>query len=578
MRLRASTTWIRWSALVALGSVALGCSERPTPPDAALAASYRGGTVTVREVERALLRADGLGANGAGSEELLATYRDAAESTVVGRLLLGDEELAVMLAELGDDGRSIRRKVVVASYLGARLGDLRPRAEDVEALYAAHREELRRPAQRDVAHLFRRHRDPSRPEATIALLRELKARAEAGDGFSRLAQQYSDSETRVLGGRLGLLRAGRLPRELETEVFALPAGGISEPLPVPGGAALFFVSEVIEERDFSLEDVRSTIVTRLALDRRRARIAELLAGREPPPGATILDRDHLVAAFRGADPEQVVLSIGDDRLTVRELRELFDQAQPSPGAVLEPPPQERLELAYQDLVHEHLVFLAATEAEVGEAQRRELDDRIRQLAGEALVRRRLDDLVRRRAGDDEAALRRFFDDNHHLYQTPLRLEIRSLHVAAGPGAERTLAALEGARDELERGVVDFDAVAARVGGRVVNLGWVDFDTLMTYEPKVLYYLLELNGSGYTVPFQLNRQLNLMWVVARDEPREEPFEAVRERLVADYCDRHHQELRRAAVEALLEAEQFHFFGDNVRQALAPPAPARTPPGF
>jgi hypothetical protein len=267
-----------------------------------------------------------------------------------------------------------------------------------------------------------------------------------------------------------------------------------------------------------------------------------------------------------------VLAIGDYRLTAGELRHRLEPEKIAADPLIEPDPRERLWLTYQDLLHEQLLFLAASEAEMSELQRRTLDERIGQLARQELVQQRLETRMRQRMNDDEPALRRFYDDNRHLYQTPLRLKLKTLNVAAGREASRTQAVLEQSRSDLASGAIDFAAAAARVGGTIEDAGWIDFDTLMSYEPKVRYYVLELGGTGYTVPFQLNRRLSMVWVEAREEPREQSFETVRERVADDFYDRHQQQLYRATVDALLASEQFRFFEENVRRALAPSAPA------
>lgn len=549
------------------------CGDRSPAPATDRVASYRGGEVSRREAEHSLRPT--ASAASAGPESLLAAYREAAESVVLDRLLVGDLDTAEILAALGEEGRSLQRRELVSAYLAPRLADLGVGPGEVEAFYAAHRTAFRRDAQRNLSHLFRRHRDPARPEATLSLLRDLKRRAEAGEGFAQLAREYSDSETRVLGGRLGLIGAGRLPKALEKLVFALPAGAVSEPLEVPGGAALFFVSDVIEARDFPLEDVRGLIASHLLAGKRRARIVEMLAGHEPPPGSTVLAPDRLLEVVAGAEDDVVVLAIGGNRLTAGELRSRLVGNPGLETPMLEPTPREQLLQAYDDEKNEQLLFLAASSAGTPSPQRQASDERLRRLAREALLRQRMEERMRQRVKGDEPALRRFHADNRHLYQTGLRLKLQSLTVPAATDAPQVLEALEAARGELTLGALDLAAIAARLGGRVADLGWIDFDTLMTYEPKVRYYVLELNGTGYTVPFQLNQQLCLIRVEAREEPRQLAFEEVRERVASDYLDRHRSQLHRTTRDDLLREAGFRYHEDAVRRALAPPSSAPAP---
>jgi hypothetical protein len=87
---------------------------------------------------------------------------------------------------------------------------------------------------------------------------------------------------------------------------------------------------------------------------------------------------------------------------------------------------------------------------------------------------------------------------------------------------------------------------------------------------VRLYLLDMNGPGYTVPFQLNRYLNLVLVEKRDEPHLLNYDEVKESVRRDYRERKQQELYQAVVRDLLGAEGFRFHEDVVRRALAAPA--------
>jgi len=67
-------------------------------------------------------------------------------------------------------------------------------------------------------------------DSTIAFLRSLKARAEAGESFSELAKKYSeDEESASLGGDLGTLSVEQLQPEFLNTVKALSTGQISDP-------------------------------------------------------------------------------------------------------------------------------------------------------------------------------------------------------------------------------------------------------------------------------------------------------------------------------------------------------------
>jgi len=69
----------------------------------------------------------------------------------------------------------------------------------------------------------------------LSLAREIVTRAKGGEDFATLARTYSQSSSRAHGGDLGELAQGELNPALEKVAFALPVGGVSDPMTVEGG-------------------------------------------------------------------------------------------------------------------------------------------------------------------------------------------------------------------------------------------------------------------------------------------------------------------------------------------------------
>jgi len=75
-----------------------------------------------------------------------------------------------------------------------------------------------------------------------ALASEIVDKARAGEDFATLAKTYSQAPSRGHGGDLGQLAQGELNPDLEKVAFALPVGGVSDPMPVEGGYRVVKVS------------------------------------------------------------------------------------------------------------------------------------------------------------------------------------------------------------------------------------------------------------------------------------------------------------------------------------------------
>ncbi len=567
------TTTLRCLLVSMLFAAACADEERRSPaevPDpkapADAVATWDGGHVPLAEVEAALTGATATAP--ASTEEWQQRYREIAEEKAVERLLLaGVEDVPAAVEEESDEAAELHRDAVLDLYLRR---ELRPRAEitaeEVEGFYGDHPEVFHRAAQRFVWHIFRRHRDPGKPRETLELLRDLRRRAQGGETFRQLAVTYSDSETRLLGGRLGWIAPGRLPVPLEEIVFGLAEGEISEPIEGSGGALLFYVSAAVEEKSFTLDDVRILIRRRLAARRIDEQIAAAVADVAPTAAARILSPEELLPTLEKAPGDEVVLEVGDFRLDAATLRQLAAEQGDEEISWVEP--GERLQQIYRRQADRQLLYLQA--AATGFPERPEIaeivTEKVRREGRRRLVRQRIEAGIRERIDRDRGALERFYADNAFLYQSPLRLKLRTLSLPLLTTEEGAMARLEEVRGGLAAGELTLDAAAERLGGRIDEIGWLDPQGLAALEPKVRSYLLELDGPGISIPFQLNRALHLIQVEERQEPAVLPLEEVADRVREDYYERFQQQLYGRWVEELLAEAGFTFHPAVVRQAL------------
>jgi len=70
-----------------------------------------------------------------------------------------------------------------------------------------------------------------------------------GGAFGAYARQFSEASTAATNGELGWVRAEQLPDPLAAAIRAMPVGGVSEPIAIPGGFSIL-----------ALEDTRKVLV------------------------------------------------------------------------------------------------------------------------------------------------------------------------------------------------------------------------------------------------------------------------------------------------------------------------------
>ncbi len=564
------TGWILLAALVA------ACAAPPSAePPADAIATWDGGALNLAEIESAFaiarVPACRKARRGGGLEELVPCYRELAEGMALEALVLAEvgdvDRAASELGEGGGDYQQLRKHAFLDVYLRGLRDEIEIDAAEVEAAYQADPGRFRRPGQLSLSNIFRRHEDPAHPAQTEAFLLGIKQRFEAGETFSALAREMSHSETRLRGGQVGRVSESDLPARLARVAFALDDGEVSDPVRVEGGAVLLHVQGIVDGAEPALEQARGLLRRELTANRIEQAISERVAGREPPAGSVVLELDELVEALDGDDSEAVVLEIEGDRLSAGELRRLAQIGPRSAAASLDDEGRDRLAELYFRQRERALLALELLESAAPEL-REEAEEHLREEAISRLVDSVLEDEMGRGLATDAEALRGYFDDNRHHYQSPLRFRLGKWSLPFDDDPPAQLRRMEALRERLAAGELEL-AAAEELGGKVEDLGWRDFDSLGKEIPgKARTYLMEVGDSGWSVPYQQDDALHLIRLEARDEPQPLEYEEAAEQVRQDYLQRFQGELYRRVAEERLAAAGFVFDEEAVRRLLSP----------
>lgn len=106
-------------------------------------------------------------------------------------------------------------------------------------------------------------------DAALAKAELVSKRAKEGENFEKLAEELSDDPiTRKRGGKVGYIKRGRFPEDLDNVVFSLKEGDITKPFEVDGG---YLIIKVNKEADFppyaQLENnIRSELINERLLE------------------------------------------------------------------------------------------------------------------------------------------------------------------------------------------------------------------------------------------------------------------------------------------------------------------------
>lgn len=99
--------------------------------------------------------------------------------------------------------------------------------------------------------------------------------ARAGKDFAQLAKRESNDPTSAQGGDIGWVTAGQMPPPIDTAIFTLNKGAVSEPIETPAGFQIFKVEDLKEQRTLSLKEARADIAKMLRTERAKREAAKV---------------------------------------------------------------------------------------------------------------------------------------------------------------------------------------------------------------------------------------------------------------------------------------------------------------
>ena len=184
----------------------------------------------------------------------------------------------------------------------------------------------------------------------------------------------------------------------------------------------------------------------------------------------------------------------------------------------------------------------------------------------AIVTRCIEEAIREEVLATPEAVESFFQSNRFLFQSPLRFKLWSLSLPIGQDNDQRIANLNQVRDDIQNDRMDLPTAAAQIGADLIDLGWMDVAGLQQLAPKLGHFVLNLEAGETSIPFQLNRRLNIVHLEAREEPKELPFNEVKDQVFQDYLDRHKQQIYADIQARLLKDVHFRFYEDTVQRAL------------
>ena len=166
---------------------------------------------------------------------------------------------------------------------------------------------------------------PDEREAARKQLEDVLREARGGADFAELARKHSKDDSAAQGGDMGFVNRGQLLPALDTALFALKEGEVTDVLESAFGLHLLKAVERQEDEVMDLDEVRERIVDALTLERGSAKAAR--AAEEDRErvldGAPLAD----VASKRGIElPETRLFSAGETLDEIGDVEDFYRAA------------------------------------------------------------------------------------------------------------------------------------------------------------------------------------------------------------------------------------------------------------
>jgi peptidyl-prolyl cis-trans isomerase D len=111
---------------------------------------------------------------------------------------------------------------------------------------------------------------PDQLEAKKKKAEEILEKAKKTKDFGSLAKQYSEAENALKGGDLGWIQKGMFGEQIESILFSMKPGDLTQVLPARDGFHILKTEEVKEEKQKSFEEVKDQILQILKKEKGKA--------------------------------------------------------------------------------------------------------------------------------------------------------------------------------------------------------------------------------------------------------------------------------------------------------------------
>ena len=212
--------------------------------------------------------------------------REFLEEIIKRELLLQEAKKAGIEKDkvLLDRIEEMKERLILNEFLQREVeGRLVTTDKELEDYYNLHREEFKSPDEAKISQIVVRSDQDAR---------EVLKRLRKGSDFARIAREFSvDAATRNSGGEVGVLQRGKIHPELDSVIFAMNEGDISDPIKTESGYHIIKLQKKIPGLPLSFNDAKNILSQRYQIEKRSRVFEDLFARLKAKASITISEEN-----------------------------------------------------------------------------------------------------------------------------------------------------------------------------------------------------------------------------------------------------------------------------------------------
>jgi len=555
-------TWLLLCALVIPGLFSSGCSKPAADPE--VLAVFDGGEIRVADLDRAIraLPPAERAAQLASREQLERIVRGLAFKQIMKRTIEAEMSRSDHFRDLIEE--DVRRGVVVSMYLQSH--DLLKNLTEEEILsWAEKHPELGRQETRRLVYTFFLASGPNRSISACTRQAEaIRDRVLSGESFPKLAEKYSQSETRHRQGMLGWISPGQLPEGLDEIVSGMKEGELSDVITTAHGVHLFWVRSLIPGHTLSDRELLA-LAGPILRDQQVDRVLDDALRELGVPMPDIPNKEELRDLLR--DPEKEVLRVGSWALSGADLRFLLRRKEIHPVGGI---PQFLQRMAGMEAIRQAVIKQGVFSSD-------EIEKAVRGPLGAEMLQYEVNRRMRDWLAADTKRLRDLFENEGARFQDPPLYEVLEVVIPFGEDPVGRMRELESFCANPENGVENLEILSHRLGGDVRKIPEAPMAVIQPGHPGIIG-ILKIRPGSLTPPHRTERDFVIYGLLGEKAPRAMSFEEARPSIVEMMLEEKEEKLRKEFSADVLKIAGFQVFDQRLEptyfaDSLTPASPVR-----